>query len=264
MVRLVLALFLVLPPAAEIIVFPSGDVTLRGVLYRPEGTGPFPAVVFNHGSAMDSSAAIDALGPVFAARGWVFFAPNRRGQGLSASAGPYIQDQIRAAVARGGMSEGASTLIRLLETDHLNDQLAALAWLRQASFIQPNRIAVAGNSFGGIEAVLGAEKGTYCAALDAAGAAQSWSAAPELQTRMTSAVRHARAPIFFFQAENDYDLSPSRTLAAAMKDSGKVFEMKIYPPFGKSAAEGHSFGYFGSSIWAVDVFRFLERHCGRQ
>jgi len=27
------------------------------------------------------------------------------------------------------MSEGASTLIRLLETDHLDDQLAALAWL---------------------------------------------------------------------------------------------------------------------------------------
>src|SRR6267143_3817332 len=121
MVRLVLALFLVLLPAAEVISFPSGNVTLRGVLYRPEGTGPFPAVVFNHGSAMDSSAAIDALGPVFAARGWVFFAPYRRGQGLSASAGPYIQDQIRAAVVHGGISEGASTLIRLLETDHLDD-----------------------------------------------------------------------------------------------------------------------------------------------
>ena len=45
---------------------------------------------------------------------------------------------------------------------------------------------------------------------------------------------------------------------------GKVFEMKIYPPFGKSAAEGHSFAYLGSSIWADDAFRFLERHCGTQ
>jgi len=173
-------------------------------------------------------------------------------------------DQIRAAVTRGGLGEGASTLVRLLETDHLDDQLAALAWLRQAAFIQANRVAVAGNSFGGIETVLGAEKGAYCAALDAAGAAQSWSSAPELQRMMTRAVRNARVPIFFFQAQNDYDLSPSRTLSAAMADSGKVFEMKIYPPFGKSAAEGHSFAYLGSSVWADDAFRFLERHCGTQ
>ena len=264
MVRMALTLLLLALPASEIVAFHSGNLTLRVVLYRPEGTGPFPAVVYNHGSAMDSSAAIDALGPVFAARGWVFFAPSRRGQGLSAGAGPYIMDQINAAIARGGIGEGASTLIRLLETDQLDDQLAALAWLRKASFVHPSRIAVAGNSFGGIEAVLGAEKGTYCAALDAAGAAQSWSGAPELQTRMTTAVRNSRVPIFFYQAENDYDLSPSDTLSQAMKESGKMFQMKIYPQYGKSEAEGHSFAYLGSSIWANDVFRFLEEHCPKQ
>ena len=85
--------------------------------------------------------------------------------------------------------------------------------------------------------------------------------APELQKIMTRAVRNARAPILFFQAENDYDLSPSRTLSAAIKESGKPFELRIYPPFGKSAAEGHSFGYFGSKVWGGDVFRFLNRYC---
>ena len=35
---------------------------------------------------------------------------------------------------------------------------------------------------------------------------------------MVRAVQNARVPIFFFQAENDYDLSPSLTLSAAMKD----------------------------------------------
>jgi hypothetical protein len=78
---------------------------------------------------------------------------------------------------------------------------------------------------------------------------------------MTRAVRHSRAPIFFFQAANDYDLSPSRTLAAAMKDAGKVFEMKIYPAFGQSASDGHAFGYFGSAVWADDVFGFLDQQC---
>jgi len=260
-----LAFFPLFLLAASAVTFPSGDLTLHGVLYKPEGAGPFPAVLYNHGSApaMLSSEAFEAIGPVFQHRGWVFFAPYRRGQGLSVSAGPYIGDEIAAAVKKGGVHAGAQTMIRLLETDHLNDQLAALAWLRKQSFVQPQRIAAAGNSFGGIETVLGAERGPYCAAIDASGGAQSWARSPELEARMTRSARNSRAPIFFFQAENDYDLSPSRTLSAAMKDAGKEFELKIYPPFGKTSKEGHSFAYLGSSVWADDVFRFLEKHCGK-
>jgi carboxymethylenebutenolidase len=198
---------------------------------------------------------------VFANHGWVFFGPYRRGQGRSASAGPYIGDEIAAATKKGGTTSGAATMVRLLETDHLNDQLSAFAWLRSQSFVKPDRMAVASNSFGGIEIVLGAARGSYCAAIDSAGAAQSWAEAPAVQALMTGAVRASRAPIFFLQAENDYDLSPSRTLAAAMKNAGKEFETKIYPPFGKSTQDGHNFGYFGSSVWGVDVFRFLDQHC---
>src|SRR5256885_2733988 len=221
--------------SSDVVTFPSGALTLHGVLFKPPGDGPFPAIVYNHGSAagMLSQQAFDALGPVFAGRGWIFFGPYRRGQGLSASAGPYIGDEIAAAEKKGGISEGAAAMVRLLETDHLNDQLAALAWLRTQGFVRSDRIAVAGNSFGGIEAVLGAERGTYCAAVDSAGGAQSWAQASELQSLMTRAVRNSNVPIFFFQAANDYDLSPSKTLSAAMKDAGKTYEVKVYPPYGK-------------------------------
>jgi hypothetical protein len=73
-----LALFsLILAPAllvaADVVVsFPSGGLTLQGVLFKPEGAGPFPAVVYNHGSApgMLSKEAFEALGPAFAAHGW--------------------------------------------------------------------------------------------------------------------------------------------------------------------------------------------------
>jgi carboxymethylenebutenolidase len=250
-------------PEPEVVSFRSGELTLQGTLYKPEGKGPFPAVVYNHGSApgMLSKQAFEALGPVFASHGWVFFGPYRRGQGLSASAGPYIGDEITQAEKKGGTSAGAATMVRLLETDHLNDQLAALAWLRRQSFVDPDRVAVAGNSFGGIEVVLGTERGRYCAGVDSAGAAQSWEDAPQVRDLMIRAVRNSRAPIFFFQAENDYDLSPSRTLSAAMKDAGKEFEIKIYPPYGNSKQDGHTFGYFGSSVWGADVFRFLDQHC---
>jgi carboxymethylenebutenolidase len=210
---------------------------------------------------MLSRDAFEALGPLFASHGWVFFGPYRRGQGLSASAGSFIGDQIDAAQRDGGIRAGASTMVRLLETDHLDDQLAALDWLRKQDFVRPDRIAVAGNSFGGVEAVLGAEKASYCAAVDSAGGAQSWAMAPELEAVMTRAVRNSRAPIFFFQAENDYDLSPSRTLTAVMKAAGRPSEMKIYPAYGPSASDGHAFGYLGGAIWADDVFHFLDRHC---
>ncbi len=251
------------PPAAETVSFASGDLTLRGVLYRPAGAGRFPAVLYNHGSApgMLNSQAFEAIGPRFAARGWVFFAPYRRGQGLSASAGPYIGDQIEAAERAGGMAAASAEMVRLLETDHLADQLAALEWLRAAPFVDPRRIAAAGNSFGGIETVLGVERASYCAGIDAAGGAQSWSRSPELQASMLRAVRAARAPIFFFQAQNDFDVTPTRTLADAMARAGKPAESKIYPAFGTSPKDGHAFAYRASEVWFADAIDFLEKSC---
>ena len=53
-----------------------------------------------------------------------------------------------------------------------------------------------------------------------------------MQSLMKASVRNAHAPIFFFQAENDYDLSPSKVLSAVMKDARKPYEVKIYPPMG--------------------------------
>src|SRR5256885_11068059 len=132
--------------SSDVVTFPSGALTLHGVLFKPPGDGPFPAIVYNHGSAagMLSQQAFDALGPVFAGRGWIFFGPYRRGQGLSASAGPYIGDQIAAAQKKGGISPGAAALVPLLETEHPNDQLAAPARLWKQDLVPTDRIPVAG------------------------------------------------------------------------------------------------------------------------
>jgi carboxymethylenebutenolidase len=293
----------------EVVSFRNGDLTLQGVLYRPKSSGSSPALLYNHGSAPGTlnDQAFDELGPLFAGHGWVFFAPYRRGQGLSAGAGPYIGDEIAAArsdqawkgfllaapavlllfllvtrrrrawvrsawglglslVAAAAIQLSASrasaaTMVRLLEHEHLSDQVAAFQWLREQSFVEHGRIATAGNSFGGVEAVFGAERLGYCAAVDAAGGAENWSRAPQLQAAMRRAVGRSRAPIFFFQAENDYDLSPSRALSAEMKSAHKMFEVKLYPAFGTSSSDGHRFAWSGSRIWGADVLRFLEANC---
>jgi dienelactone hydrolase len=249
----------------DVIYFQNKTKTLGGELFKPEGDGPFPAILYNHGSAprMLNSEASKAIGPLFAAKGWVFFMPYRRGQGLSADAGRFIGDDIADARARGGLKDAAATMSKLLSTEQLEDQLAALHWLRAQKFIKANQVAVAGNSFGGVEAVLGAAHESYCAAVDASGGAESWSSAPELQTLMKEAVRRSKSPIFFFQAENDFDLTPTKVLLAEMKMAGKDGVAKIYPNYGHSARDGHSFAYRGASTWFDDVFEFVQLHCGQ-
>jgi dienelactone hydrolase len=247
----------------RVVHFPSGDLTLEGELYVPKGRGPFPAVLYNHGSAagMASDAASTAMGPLYAAKGWVYFMPYRRGQGLSAHAGMYIGDQIEAADKQGGHEAAVKTMIRLLTGDHLDDQLAALAWLKSQDFIQVNRIAVAGQSFGGIEVILGAKSYPFCAAVDASGGAMSWDDAPDLHALMKESAANSKTPTLFFQAENDFTLAPSFDLYNAMIAAGKDAQIKIYPPFGRTPFDGHSFTWLGESIWFDDVLTFIESHC---
>ncbi len=247
----------------EIVYFSNGNITLGGELYKPNGPGPFPAILYNHGSAegMLSDTAAKAMGPLYASKGWIFFMPYRRGQGLSSKAGPYIGDQIDKAEKKGGKALAAKTMIQLLTTDHLDDQLAAVAWLKGQRFVQAKRIAVAGQSFGGIETILGAEKYPFCAAVDASGGAMSWKVAPALHKILKESVRQSKAPVFFFQAENDFDLGPSNDLYKEMKTVGKSAQIKIYPAYGKTHFDGHSFTWLGNLIWFEDVFAFIQKNC---
>lgn len=251
--------------ASETVTFKNGDLVLHGLLYRPAGRGPFPVVLFNHGSApgMLNTQAFDAIAPVLTARGWAFFAPYRRGQGLSRDAGPYIEDAIMAARTKGGTSLAAETMVRLLSTDHLSDQMAALAWLQSQDFVLPDKIAAMGNSFGGIEVVLGAEQFGYCAAVDLAGGAETWDLAPMLRDVMKRAAQSAKSPMLFVQAENDFNLAPSKVLFDTMRAANLPAEIKIFPAFGMSAQNGHSFAYRGVDIWRDEVTGFIERNCAR-
>ena len=48
-----------------------------------------------------------------------------------------------------------------------------------------------------------------------------------------------------------------------MSKANKTYKLKIYPAYGDSPRDGHSFGYFGSDVWAEDVFGFLNQHCAK-
>lgn len=255
-----------LPRGPDTVTFASGDLRLRGLLYRPPGPGPHPAVLYNHGSGAatptyERQAA--ELAPHFTRRGYAFFFPLRRGQGLSAGQGEAINDRMAAALRDGGPAARMRVMAELLATEQTGDVLAALAFLKTQPGIDSARIAVAGISFGGIVTVFAAERAPGIrAAVAAAPAALAWADAPELRERLLASARGARVPVFLFQAANDQNLEPTERLAAEMARAGRPHVRKIYPPFGTGVAEGHAFGFWGADQWGPDVFAFLAEHMG--
>jgi dienelactone hydrolase len=175
--------------------------------------------------------------------------PHRRGHGRSPA-----DRQVDAL-----FDQGLKGVVALHEL-HLEDTLAALAYLRAQPFVDARRIAAAGCSYGGIQTLLLAEKGTGLkAAIAFAAAAETWSRSPSLQTRLRRAVRNAAAPILFIQAENDWDLTPSAALASEMEAAGKSHKRVIFPRYGQSHEDGHGgFCFKAPHIWGGEALDFLN------
>src|SRR6266851_9407892 len=72
--------------------------------------------------------------------------------------------------------------------------------------------------------------------------------------RLFAAVARITAPVFFIHAANDFSLSAGKQLDARLEQLGKPHRLKIYPPVGHTADEGHAFLYLGVSTWEPDVF----------
>jgi pimeloyl-ACP methyl ester carboxylesterase len=89
-------------------------------------------------------------------------------------------------------------------------------------------------------------------------AAASWDTSPELRERLRAAVKRTTAPIFFIYAANDHSIAPATMLAADMERAGKPHRVRIYPPSGRTADEGHNFVYREVQTWETDVFTFLN------
>ncbi len=280
----VVALFVLLSSAAataqarqaespQTVDIPSGKLRLKAFLWKPAGHGPFPAVVFNHGRSntaqlhSDKLSLIEAanvLGPVFVRHGYVFLYPFRRGEGPSADQGTFIGDLLQREETAQGREARNRLQLTLMTTDHLNDAMAALAYLKNLPEVDAKRIAVAGHSFGGQLTLLVAERDlTVRAAIAFSPAALAWEGSPELRTRLLTAVDNLRAPVLFLQTENDYSLAANKALAEELARHSAPFVKKIYPPVGKSLSDGHNFLYTNVGLWKKDVFQFLDENLKR-
>ena len=235
------------PPTAKLVSFRSSGGTLRGYFYVPEGKGPFPAVLWNHGSEKRPGWEPE-LAAFYNSHGFIFFLPHRRGQGQSP--GAYVMDEIR--------SGDPSSAVRAHQSAN-EDVLAAINWLKTQADVDARRIVVSGCSFGGIQTLLAAEKGLGARAFIAfAPAAKSWGN-DALQQILESAVNHAKAPVFILQAKNDYNIGPTEVLGKIATAHGG--QGKIYPVFGNTPHDGHwafATSREGTAIWGHDVLQFID------
>jgi carboxymethylenebutenolidase len=243
----------------------SGKLKLKGLLWFPAGRGPFPTIIFCHGSYSgtdtmhDPVENISVLGPIFARKGYVFLGLFRRGVGLSNGQGVNSIDLMDKAFKKYGLEERNKVQLQQLEKDQLQDMMAGLAYLRKRWDVDKQRMAIIGHSFGGSLTLLVAELDPYLKAVVVFGpAAASWDYSPQLRTRLISAVENIKAPTMFIHAQNDYSTNPGFTLDSVMNHLGKPHILKIYPKFGNSASEGHNVIFQDTKIWETDVFKFLK------
>ena len=256
--------------APETVVVPSGKLRLKAFLWKPSGLGPFPAVLFCHGSGgadaahtagLPISEAAEKLAPLFLKHGYAFLYLFRRGQGLSADQGPFMQDILQHEETAKGKEARQHLQFVLATTDHLDDVMAGLSLLEATPVIDPKRIAIAGHSFGGQLTLLAAERdNSLRAAVAFAAAANSWERSSELRERLLTAVNKATAPIMLIHAANDYSTAPGYALAGELERLHKPHLLKIYPPVGRTSEDGHNFLYLAIPGWEQDVFKFLDEH----
>jgi dienelactone hydrolase len=124
--------------AAEQVEIPGGDTMLRGVLYRPDGAGPFPGVVALHGCG----GLVNRSGAVF--RRYADWGSRLAAAGLAvlfpdsfSSRGLNNQCRVRARKVRSSR-------------ERVVDALTARRWLQAQPWAVKERVSVVGWADGGI------------------------------------------------------------------------------------------------------------------
>jgi len=236
----------------------SGAGALAGYLFLPEGDGPHPCVVDNHGSQLPPGTA-DLSHPqtaaFFLALGCAYLFPHRAGYGNSPGT-PLARD---VPAPRGTPEHDTQMAGRLAREN--DDVIAALDYLAARPDIDASRIVVMGSSLGGIHTLLAlARDKRWRCGLDFSGGASQWKAHPTIKRMLLDAAAGLTAPVFLIQPENDFDTAPTVEIDALLTELGKPHQAAIFPKWGTDGAEAHRFCAAGQQIWGPLVAEFLKKY----
>jgi dienelactone hydrolase len=256
------------PLPHETLFYQNDGLRLEAYLYLPAGEGPFPLVVYNHGSAPAGQEgrefAASFIAQLLLPAGYAVLVPERRGYGKSEGL-PFSQDV--------GADRGQRFVQR--QRQEASDVNAAADYVlaRPGAPLDRHRVAIIGYSFGGIVTTLAAsESHRYAAVVLQAPGALNWEHSEMLRRALVAAAAKIPAPTWCGCAENDATTGNVSQLCGAVARAGTKAVHKIYPPFTGAAPgaanPGHAvFGARGVDVWREDVMTFLaealHRSAGR-
>lgn len=244
-----------------------GGYEIAATVLRPEGRGPYGAVVLNHGvsgsaqeRARESSDIFLATASVFARRGYVVVMPLRRGFG--ATGGRFAEDAGSCRNPDYMRAEAAAS----------DDVMAAYEYARRLPYVDPSRMILAGQSGGGVVSLFTAgmrePQGLVAVLAFAAGRGGN----PEIRPGVPCAVeavarvfdtlgKRVKVPVLFNYAENDqyFNVETTRGWYKRFTAGGAPAEYALQPAFGR---DGHYLfsDLVGVRHWLPTVERFFKTH----
>lgn len=227
------------------------NIELETTVYQPDGGGPFPVVVINHGKASGDPRFQSRYRPAqavgyFLQRGYAVVVPMR--QGFSKSGGSYIG---------GGCNVESNGRVQAEDVKAVLDHLVTQPW------VDRERMLVVGQSHGGWTTLaFGPQNypGVKGLVNFAGGLRQeqcpNWKEA--LAGGAASYARGTRLPSLWFYGDNDSYFDPPTFRAMFDQYTAAGGQARLVA-FGKFGADAH--GLFGSrtgsAIWQPEMNAFL-------
>ncbi|MBU6489550.1 MAG: alpha/beta hydrolase [Burkholderiales bacterium] len=231
----------------------DGTITLEATIYKPDGAGPFPLVVFNHGKIEGDPRAQTRSRPLsfareFVKRGYAVVAPNR--EGFADSGGTYRQEGCN--VERNGIAQA-------------QDVKATIAYMSAQSYVDASHIVVAGTSHGGLTTIAyGTDAARGVRGLINFSGGLRQDACAGWQDNLTRAFEQygqtVRLPSLWIYGDNDSVWSPDLTqrMYAAYVAHGAQAKMVDFGDY-KNDAHRLVVDRDGVRVWWPAVDAFLER-----
>lgn len=243
-------------------------VSLEVVIYKPPGNGPFPTLMFNHGSTgagdmptlFASTWSSATLARFFTDQGWLVAFPQRRGRGKSDGLYDEGFEENRSRYA----CNPALSLPGLERA--LTDMDAAADYLAARPDVDSQRMVIGGHSRGGIASVVyaGTRPTRFAGVINFVG---GWvgDRCADAEAVNTVSFRKGAAfarPMLWLYAENDplYRIAHSKSNFDAFVQAGGKGSFRVFEP-GKGV-DGHGLISM-PQLWRADVSRYLEQ-LGRQ
>ncbi len=238
-------------------------IRLEAVIFKPDGAGPFPLAVINHGSTgrgLDPAVAKQTwfnadLAELLNERGWLVAFPQRRGRGKSDG----LYDEGFSENRSFGYTCDAGISLRGADRA-LADIDAAIAALRRRPDVAPGPVLIGGQSRGGVLAVAwaGLHPEQISGVINFVGGwlGEGCSSASAVNGSLFERGARYRGPTIWLYGEADpfYAMAHSRANFAAFEKAGG---QGSFLEFGGAAKPGHL--VLGNpELWSGPVGKYLD------